>query len=72
DKAEGEASNEPAEGEAKPINQSQEGPNALDLETQDLPPPMVEPEELFRQETEQSELRQRQRSTQYKPVEKDW
>jgi hypothetical protein len=33
---------------------------------------MIEPEELFRQESQQSGLRQRQRATQYKPVEKDW
>lgn len=71
DDAEGESSEEPAEGEAKPTNQS-EGSNAMDLESQDLPPPSIEPEELFRQETEQGDLRQKQRSTRYKAVEKDW
>jgi hypothetical protein len=71
DESEGEDAEEGAEGEAKPSAQSQ-GANALDLETQDLPLPMVEPEELFRQESEQGELRQKQRATRYKSVEKDW
>jgi hypothetical protein len=71
DEAEGESTKEEGEGEATPTSESK-GANALDLEAKDLPPPMVEPEELFRQESEQGELRQKQRSTQYKPVEKDW
>jgi Ca-activated chloride channel family protein len=71
DEAEGESTKEDGEGEATPTSESK-GANSLDLEAKDLPPPMVEPEELFRQESEQGELRQKQRSTQYKPVEKDW
>jgi hypothetical protein len=71
EEAEGESSAENAEGEATPTSRSQ-GDNALDLETQDLPPPMVEPEELLAQEVEQGELRQKNRATRYKSVEKDW
>ncbi|MBU6303182.1 MAG: VWA domain-containing protein [Verrucomicrobia bacterium] len=71
DEGEGEKTREEGEGEATPASESK-GSNSLDLEAKDLPPPMVEPEELFRQESQQGELRQKQRSTQYKPVEKDW
>ncbi len=69
--SEGETSEEDADGEATPTNQS-EGANALDLEANDLPPPTIEPEELLQQEAEQGDLRQKQRSNRYKPVEKDW
>jgi uncharacterized protein YegL len=71
DEGDEESTREEGEGEATPTSESN-GSNTLDLEARDLPPPMVEPEELFRQESQQGALRQKQRSTQYKPVEKDW
>jgi tetratricopeptide (TPR) repeat protein len=68
---EGKKSDEPPGGTPQPTN-SADGPDAIDLESQDLPPPTLDPEELFRQESEQSGLRQKQRANQSKPVEKDW
>jgi hypothetical protein len=68
---EGKKSDEPADGTPQPTNAA-DGPDAIDLESPDLPPPTLDPEELFRQESEQSGLRQKQRVNQSKPVEKDW
>ena len=48
------------------------GQNAFDLEAQDIPPPMVEPEDLLQQEQENGEARQKNKSSNYKPVEQDW
>lgn len=48
------------------------GQNAVDLNAQDLPPPMAEPEDIFRQERESAEVRQKTSGSRSRPVEKDW
>ncbi|MFV1993923.1 MAG: VWA domain-containing protein [Verrucomicrobiales bacterium] len=65
---EGEESEE--SGEGKPSDYSASD-LALDLENQDLPPPMTDPEDIFEEEAMNNELRQK-KGTKYQPVEKDW
>lgn len=68
---EGEWEESDEEGASEPTDQST-GPNSMDLESQDIPPPMVDPEDLLQQEMENRQLRQKQQSSKYKAVEKDW
>ncbi len=64
---------EEGEGDAdSPSAQSPDGPNAIDLGAQNLPPPAVEPEELLESERENAETRRRNRAANYQPVERDW
>lgn len=60
-----------AESASQPSSQMS-GENAMDLNAKDIPPPMVEPEDLFEQERESDGARQRNAAANYRPVEKDW
>ena len=44
---------------------------ALDLDSEGIPPPMVDPEDIFQEEAMNNELRQK-KGAKYQPVEKDW
>ena len=44
---------------------------ALDLENEGLPPPMLDPEDIFNEEAANNELRQK-KGNKYQAVEKDW
>jgi len=68
---EGEWEESEEDGATDPSDQSS-GPNSMDLESTDIPPPMVDPEDILQQEMENRELRQKQKSSKYKGVEKDW
>lgn len=68
---EGEYEETEEEGASEPSAQSGES-NSIDLDAQDIPPPMVEPEDIFQQEMENSALREKGKASKYKPVDKDW
>ncbi len=58
-------------GEGKPSDYSA-GDLSLDLENQNMPPPMVDPEDIFEEDAENNALRQKKGSSKYQAVEKDW
>ncbi len=68
---EGEMEETDEEGSSDPSAQSGDQ-NAMDLDAQDIPPPMVEPEDILEQEIANAEARQKGKPGKYKPVEKDW
>lgn len=57
-------------GEGKPSDYSASD-LALDLENEGLPPPMLDPEDIFQEESANNELRQK-KGSKYQAVEKDW
>lgn len=59
------------EGASEPTSQT-DGQNAMNLDARDIPPPMVEPEDIFQQERDSAEARQKNAASNYRPVEKDW
>lgn len=69
--AEGEFEESEADGDMEPSDQ-QSGENAMDMEAQDIPPPLLEPEDLLEQEEANAEARDKSKSGKYKAVEKDW
>tara|TARA_R110002096_G_scaffold215310_12_gene403153 strand:- start:4938 stop:5633 length:696 start_codon:yes stop_codon:yes gene_type:complete len=71
DEGEGEYEESDEEGANEPSAQSGES-NSIDLDAQDIPPPMVEPEDILQHEVENSALREKGKASKYKPVEKDW
>ncbi len=71
EEGDGEYEESEEEGAADPSAQSGEQ-NSMDLDAQDIPPPMVEPEELLEQEIQNAESRMKGKSSKYKTVEKDW
>lgn len=71
DESEGEMEEAEGEGESEPSDQNA-GENAMDMDAQDIPPPMVEPEDIFDQEAANAETREKNAGSKYKAVEKDW
>ncbi|MFT5469811.1 MAG: Ca-activated chloride channel family protein [Verrucomicrobiales bacterium] len=68
---EGETEEAENEGEMEPSDQ-QQGEHAVDMEAQDIPPPMLNPEDLLEQEEANAEAREKSKSGKYKAVERDW
>ena len=69
--SDGEFEESEADGDMEPSDQ-QSGENAMDMEAQDIPPPLLEPEDLLEQEEANAEAREKSKSGKYKAVEKDW
>ena len=59
------------EGDGTPSDY-QSSQSAVDLQNQDIPPPMIDPQELLMEEREHRESREKSRGKQYQPVDKDW
>jgi len=68
---EGEWEETEEEGANQPSDQMS-GENAMNLEARDIPPPVVEPEDIFQQERENNAARRKNSQANYQPVEKDW
>lgn len=71
DENEGEFEEAENEGEMEPSDQ-QMGEHSVDMETQDIPPPMLNPEDLLEQEEANAEAREKNKGGKYKAVERDW
>ena len=68
---EGEFEESEESGEGEPSNQSS-SQMAMDLENQDIPPPILDPEDIFREEAANNESREKNSGRRYTPTERDW
>lgn len=68
---EGEYEEGESEGEADSTNQSS-SQTAMDMDSRDIPPPAIDPEDIFQEQAENAEAREKKGPGKYKAVERDW